>query len=316
MAIPVWAQRAGPAELPPAGFTGEQYVDSRGCLFVRAGLGGRINWVARIGSNRRPICGQPPTREAMARGGVPPVAAPEVPPRVVTAPPPPPVVATVTPPAVPVVAPPAARAVTATPGCPASAPVGRRFELVGGGSALVCTAPGVVISGARPGDPGRAIGPGAALSDPRMPEIRVPKGYRLAWADDRLNPNRGRGSVEGAAAMARIWTNDVPQVLVADRKPDPAVRVIVTASTKGAPAPRLAPVAGRFIQVGSFGVPQNARAAAARLAALGLPVQVRRATVKGRALEIVRAGPFASGEDVAAALASARAAGFRDAVVR
>ncbi len=56
----------GPAEAPPAGFTGGQYIDSRGCAFMRAGHGGQVQWVARIGADRRPVCGMTPTRSAMA----------------------------------------------------------------------------------------------------------------------------------------------------------------------------------------------------------------------------------------------------------
>ncbi len=307
-ALPASAQRGGPAELPPPGFTGQQYVDSKGCLYVRAGFGGQTNWVARLGSNRRPLCGQPPTREAMARGAAPVVAeaprpASAAPARSATA------AASVPPPSAPPVA-----------GCPAHAPGGQRLAGGGGGAALVCTAPGVVISGARRGDPGRGVGPGAVVSDPRMPEFTVPKGYRLAWKDDRLNPNRGRGTAEGAAAMGRIWTTDVPQGLLVDQRPEVAAeRRTVTVSSKGAPAPRAVSSAvtpGRFVQVGSFGVPQNAQAAAARLVALGLPVQVARATAKGRTLDIVRAGPFGSAKDVDMALRAARGAGFVDAVVR
>ena len=61
------AQGRPPAELPPAGFSGQQYVDSRGCLYIRAGYGGQTNWVARIDRARNPICGQTPTVTAMAQ---------------------------------------------------------------------------------------------------------------------------------------------------------------------------------------------------------------------------------------------------------
>jgi len=45
-------------------------------------------------------------------------------------------------------------------------------------------------------------------STPRATRVR--KGYHKVWDDDRLNPNRGPRSAEGNAAMARIWSNDVP----------------------------------------------------------------------------------------------------------
>lgn len=104
-AAPVWAQGArGPAELPPADFTGTDYTDSRGCLFARASSNGQIVWLPRLDSNRQPICGpaapaatasdaappapaqpQPPVASAEPRPAAPPEAAPTVPPAATTA---------------------------------------------------------------------------------------------------------------------------------------------------------------------------------------------------------------------------------------
>ncbi len=58
-----WAQSEanGPAEPPPAGFSGSQFIDSKGCVFVRAGLNGGVAWVPRVDVNRQPLCGYKPT---------------------------------------------------------------------------------------------------------------------------------------------------------------------------------------------------------------------------------------------------------------
>lgn len=53
--------QGGPAELPPESFAGAQYVDSRGCAFVRATLSGETVWVPRLTAERRPVCGLAPS---------------------------------------------------------------------------------------------------------------------------------------------------------------------------------------------------------------------------------------------------------------
>ena len=61
------SQIGGPKEAPPAGFKGQMFVDSRGCVFLRAGLNGNTSWVPRVSRDRKALCGYPPTAAAMAK---------------------------------------------------------------------------------------------------------------------------------------------------------------------------------------------------------------------------------------------------------
>lgn len=114
---PVGAQdpRDIPINFPPASFTGRQFVDNRGCVYIRAGFDGVVNWVPRVTRSREHICGQTPTF-----GGAQVAApAPAPAPRVQAAPAPQPVQVTVAPaapaPAPTVIAPAPAPRVQAAP---------------------------------------------------------------------------------------------------------------------------------------------------------------------------------------------------------
>lgn len=391
------ARVGGPANLPPAGFQGQQWVDSRGCVFLKAGYGGQVNWVPRVGRDRRAMCGYPPTgttRAAIEVATEAEMAAP-APAAVAEAAPAPRVMAAVEPviPVTPRVAPIAARPApvlaervvvapkpTARPapyvevapragyevvagsgpgagqiGCYSSAPVAERVKTRNGGTAVVCTRGDGTMTGWRPPVYPRGAGVGAALTDPVVASRgdhaghqvaghqhvsgrdghshsaavpTPPKGYKLAWEDDRLNPNRGKGTAEGWAQQDQVWTRKVPSELVADQPATQRKKKVVhvqsgtkvTTSTKGQkatePVQKKVAKGGAYIQVGTFGVASNADGAAARLQGMGLPVARAKITSGGRAMQIVMAGPFASAADASVALSMARRAGFGDAFIR
>lgn len=351
----------GPAELPPSSYAGQQYVDSRGCVFLRAGLGGRVTWAPRLDRSRRVLCGYPPSsgaqRAPVAVAVAAPTPAPVAAPRARSAP-----LETVAsaiprtepltaapvrvaaPAPAPVRVAPAPVAVAAATGstgrqigCFSNTPVPVRVALTNGGSAVLCTRGDGTLEGARAPIYPAGSGVGASLTEPQLAArgtarpaavapVTVaqvptpPPGYRSAWDDDRLNPNRARGTAAGQAAQDQVWTRETPARLVSEVAQEQAPRGTITASTKTEPSAavrqRAAASGALYVQVGTFGVPENAAGAGARLQALGLPAARSNITQGGRALTIVMAGPFASAGDAQAALNAARGAGFGDAFIR
>ncbi|MCC5975576.1 MAG: SPOR domain-containing protein [Rubellimicrobium sp.] len=103
-----------------------------------------------------------------------------------------------------------------------------------------------------------------------------PPGYRPAFEDGRLNPDRG----------------------------------LLPAASRPAVA------GGHFVQVGTYGVPSNADRAASRMQALGFPVAFQTTRYNGQQVRVVAAGPFATRAEAQTALHAARNAGYGDAFIR
>lgn len=287
---------SGPASLPPPGFTGEQFVDANGCVFLKASYGGKVTWVPRVDQKHHQLCGYPPTFGPQVQAAAAHDMAPGAPAMEMAEAP--------AAPAKPAAPAPQPQIVVPTPAPHASAQPAVQTQV----AAARPVAPAY--------QPAASNGLSAGVASNAVP--KPPKGYKLAWKDDRLNPLRGQGTASGQAMQDQLWTRDVPAVLVAERPRQaaaPTQRGVQTSvSTMSAPTQPVA--SALYVQVGTFGEPGNAAGASARLAAIGLPVASGKLTKGGRALQIVYAGPFGSQAEAQMALIAARGAGFADAFIR
>ena len=232
-----------PAEFPPSSYTGKQYVDSKGCVFVRAGFDGAVKWVPRVNRKRKVLCGFSPTFAAAPKpevveqpAVVPPKPAPtrvvtatpaSTPaPRVTVATPPPKIVRKPVPPkptqvivakprpvqVAPVkVVPP--RVVVAGNGCPGASALSQTY--INSSRDVRCGPQGDHPGNYAPGYDGVPSGHSAGVIRVKpAPEIKPPPGYKAAFEEDRFNPNRGLQTREGFVQMRLVWTSGVPRRLV------------------------------------------------------------------------------------------------------
>jgi hypothetical protein len=229
-----------PAEFPPTSYKGKQYIDSRGCIYIRAGIDGNITWIPRVSRSRKQVCGYQPTAVAGAAPVGPSVVPFVNPPKTARAP----VIITATPspkatptPVAPkprqsattkpaaqqqttVKARPAPVKVTAQPKAQAAATntpykpsPGPKPTVFGSPRTVAASAPKVAPKStpnltqptiARVSPDTRVVPRHVYENRQNTTNVAVPAGYKTVWDDGRLNPRRAERTLRAARVQGVV----------------------------------------------------------------------------------------------------------------
>ena len=192
-----------PAEFPPLSYKGKQYVDSRGCVFIRAGIGNDVAWIPRVTRKRKMVCGLQPSLTAGTT-----LSSPSAAPRTGV------VQITLDDPNATTAAQPgsASGQVISTSG--ASPYVSRPVVSAPRVQTRVVQQPVEAVPYDGVYSQTRAVPRHVAENRVNTRNVTVPHGYQRIWTDDRLNPHRTEQNLQGRSDMAYVWTQTVPRRLV------------------------------------------------------------------------------------------------------
>ena len=225
---------SGPAELPPSSYQGKQYVDSKGCAYIRAGYSGRVSWVPRVSRGRKILCGFRPTLAGTQQVIATPKAVSKTRRLVAVKPkqiiPPVQKIKTVKRTVKSIALPkinersiPAPKVRTTdrlTAPCVGASSLSSQYinstADVRCGSQESGTHRSVIREEISPQSkfvPATRSGQSTKRVR-RVSALEPPKGYKSVHKDGRLNPLRGVSSTSGARQMALIWSNTVPRYLI------------------------------------------------------------------------------------------------------
>ncbi|MDO5706260.1 MAG: SPOR domain-containing protein [Paracoccus sp. (in: a-proteobacteria)] len=306
-----------PAEMPPADFSGSQYIDSRGCVFLR----GDGRWQARRGPDDQPVCGFPPS-VALRGADAAPAALPQ-----------------------PTPLSPEQRLMTTLaqglrdgeliddrapredirPAAPAprptSGPLAELDAMVAGASALRAE----MTAGVRPNDRLCAL-LGYEGKGRRLPTLghdatqgfcagltaqdlaTLPMATPFAANRDAAATEEPRPATVAAASTRSVAPRAaVRSTIKADRPATPQPRD---------PAPETVPYSARYVLIGRFADEQEAQNAIVRLVSLGYPASRGKSRLGDVAAVAVLAGPLQDRRSVIAALNDLRRRGYRGAVAQ
>ena len=304
----------GPANLPPSGYIGTEFVDNRGCIYIRAGSISNPTWVPRVTRDRKQVCGRKPSFNKNISGVASVSTRPSVKPKADFSP---------------------LRTVASTSLSEVqTSPNGlQKLSTLPATQQVAASFTSTIV-----------VRKGVGLAT-------IPQGFRPAWDDDRLNLYRGIPKMQGILASEQVWTQDVPRKLRTGERAinlTPVKRVIyypfrsaeqqeqfinargaLELKVSGSGEITLQPTSqsGRlqflstestntYIQVGTYGVFQNAQRTLNTLDRLNVPAHSVLKETKNRLHHIVYAGPFSGGQSVQSALLKIRNSGYGDAIIR
>jgi len=299
-----------PAEFPPASYKGKQYVDSKGCVFIRAGIDGNISWIPQVTRARKIVCGAQPTFARAPAPAPKPAAAP-------------PVELTVAPP-------------VAEPVVVAAAPPRIVPKHVAEGR-INTTNVKVPKGYKRVWEDGRL--------NPKRAEQTLQGRDEMLLVWTNTVPRRLIDRTSGKDVTAKVplvypylslteqrrslgevklvkRNGKVMKKIIRNRAAKPAkVRkpVYSSRSKPQAAAPKVkvrVPAGARYVQVGVFGNKANAQATAQRIARMGYAARIGSYRKGGKTYMSVQAGPFEGAKPLSRAVAKLRGAGFSDAFAR
>ncbi|WP_299911145.1 SPOR domain-containing protein [uncultured Paracoccus sp.] len=318
------AETLGPLEQPPEDFTGAQYIDSAGCVYLRQGS----VWAPRLDRDGTVICGYPPSLPGLAADNqdAPGEAALRLSMTLaqglrdadVLADPPDLLkrdqVETPRPQSGPLAdLDGALRGVSAMRVAAAEQPAGRQSPL--------CDLLGYAAPGSGEAKTGQVMGfcGGGAPSlqpwvaaDAGTTEVTSPEPEAVADTRTTAAPARIAGDQPGSKQPA---TETEAQPGGGARAPkDHAPKAGVTVADEG--GAELIPAGARYVLIGRFQVPAEAEAAMLRLVRLGYPVARGRKADAEAGGRLVLVGPFRERQALVSALNQLRQGGYPKAVVR
>ena len=301
--------QSGPAELPPEDFAGRQYIDSKGCIYLRTTRDTGVVWEPRTLTEGEVMCGFAPTFPFLEpKDGSDPMDQVVVIPKTPVEP----EVQEEEPQAAAEVEPDESPAPVVEMPKPAEAEPKPLEEPV--------TEPEVVdVEEEEPSVESLADLDSVETEASTEKEVVEPEVAEELEEAAKAQPEPVETEAPVEAASAQPEPVQPNETVVPEPKPEPAP-VVTSDPVETATQPEEVAQAdwskGTYLQIAAFRQRENTLKTKAKIEDIGLQIAIETVQSQGRPLEVVLVGPFADSEAAKDALRAVRRAGYKDAFTR